>query len=271
MIELVPIFIGLLAGALGGMLGVGGSIFIIPGLVFYFGQTEGFTGKHQHLAQAAAMICNIFVAAPAVRAHLKARVVVKKIVLVLVPTAIAGIIVGVMISNSRYFSKENGRYLTLALGGFLIYVAVYNLWKIFQKGANLDSTQYVYDKPLWMVALVGLPMGLSAGLLGIGGGALCVPFLQMVLKVPLRRAIGCSAFTIVCVAMIGAVYKNATLAEHGFAVSRSLSLAGMIIPTAIIGSYFGARLSHKVPQKVLRIIFVVFMLVTAAKMFSQVL
>jgi hypothetical protein len=102
-------------------------------------------------------------------------------------------------------------------------------------------------------------MGLTAGLLGIGGGVLCVPAQQLLLKLPLRRAIANSAVAIVFTAFFGAIYKNITLPSHGLEVTSSLRLAAMLIPTAIIGSYIGGWLTHILPRQVLRIVFIVFM------------
>ena len=46
--------IGLVAGFLGGLLGIGGAVVMIPALIWAF-------GENQHLYQAATMICNCFV------------------------------------------------------------------------------------------------------------------------------------------------------------------------------------------------------------------
>ncbi|MCH9003289.1 MAG: TSUP family transporter, partial [Planctomycetes bacterium] len=59
------LLIGLFTGVVGGLLGVGGSIVMIPAM------TE-VIGPDQHLYQAAAMIVNFFVVVPAVYQHRKA-------------------------------------------------------------------------------------------------------------------------------------------------------------------------------------------------------
>jgi uncharacterized membrane protein YfcA len=266
---LFPAAIGLAAGLVGGLLGIGGSIIIIPALVLYLSQTGRYVGSTQHLLQAAAMICNVFVAAPAVLVHKRARAIVGSVVLFLVPAALAGILLGVLVSNSALFARHQGAYLAMVFSGFMVYVAGYNTWRLCTK-TNLEHGFDQRAKPAaTAVAAVGLVMGFAAGLLGIGGGALCVPMQQVLLRIPLRRAIANSAVTILCVSPIGALFKNATLSHHGIEVSESLELALLLIPTAIVGSYIGGRLTHALPRRLLRVVFIVFMVTMAYLMFAR--
>lgn len=254
---------------IGGLLGVGGSLLIIPALVLYLSQTQGYTGSDQHLLQAAAMICNVFVAAPAVVAHWRARAILPRVVAVLIPVAAVGIFLGVTTSNSSLFARQNGVYLAMVLAGFMVYVAVYNglrLASSLDLEKRFDAARSVSP---WGVGLVGIVMGFSAGLLGIGGGALCVPLQQVLLRIPLRRAIANSAATIVCVSAFGAVYKNATLAQHGIAPIDSIRLAALLVPGAVLGGYLGGLLTHVLPRRVLRAVFIAFMLLTAWLMFTE--
>ena len=266
---LIPASIGLLAGLAGGLLGIGGSIIIIPGLVLYFSAMGRYEGNAQHLLQAAAMICNVFVAAPAVLAHRRARAIVGSVVVFLVPAALAGILLGVQVSNTSLFARHQGVYLAMVFAGFMVYVAGYNTWRLCTK-TDLEPGFDQRTKPAAAaVAGMGLVMGFAAGLLGIGGGALCVPMQQVLLRIPLRRAIANSAATILCVSPIGALFKNATLSHHGMQVTESFQLALLLIPTAIVGSYVGGRLTHALPRGVLRLVFIVFMLTMAYLMFIR--
>ena len=271
MIEfIIPALIGLFAGFVGGLLGVGGSIIIIPGLIYYFNQTSGYTGPDQHLIQAAAMICNFFISFPAVLAHRRAAAIIKPVVIRLIPAALVGIIAGVALSNSSAFARQNGKYLALGLSIFLAYVVLYNIYRLCLMTKNNNAQTPKPDNvPTWKVLTVGLPMGLIAGLLGIGGGALAVPAQQLILKIPLRNAIANSATTIVFTAIFGALYKNATLAAHGPTILQSLKLAALLIPTAMIASFLGGKLTHKLPRKILRITFIIFMTIVAYKTFKN--
>lgn len=262
--------IGLLAGLLGGLLGVGGSLIIIPSLILYLSTTaDGYGGSTQHLLQAAAMLCNFFVATPSVLAHRRAGAIMKPVVVKLIPAALVGIIAGVALSNSGWFARENGAYLGMALALFIVYVVFYNFWRLFDTRNLSDSFDPNQDYPFVKIAGVGVAVGLVAGLLGIGGGALCVPAQQIVLRIPLRRAIANSATTIMCVSLFGALYKNATLPAHHIEITSSLKLAAMLIPTAIIGSFIGGKLVHRLPRKVLRAVFIAFMVIVAFKTYQK--
>jgi len=262
--------IGLTAGLLGGLLGIGGSIIIIPGMIFYFSYTaQGYSGQTQHELQAAAMICNLFIAAPAVAAHRRANAIMKPVVVRLIPAALAGIFLGVAASNSTAFARENGWYLAMILSGFMAYVVLYNVVRLLGKKSLAKHFDPAERISTWKIFMVGLPMGLTAGLLGIGGGALCVPAQQIFLRIPLRRAIANSATTIACTAIFGAIYKNATLELHGVSAGSALHLALLLAPTAVLGSYIGGRLTHVLPGKVLRIAFIVLMTVVSIQTFRK--
>ncbi len=262
--------IGLVAGLLGGLLGVGGSVIIIPALILYLSQTEsGYAGTEQHLIQAAAMICNVFVAAPSVAAHWRAGVIMRPVVLALVPSAVAANFLGVHLSNTSVFARENGAYLAMIFAAFMLYVAGYNTWRLSQNADLAKEFDQSRKTSAWRTVVVGSAMGFAAGLLGIGGGALCVPMQQILLRIPLRWAIANSAVTIVFVAAVGAVHKNLTLPAHGVPAAASLQLALMLIPTAILGSYLGGKLTHALPRKGLRLVFIAFMLTMAYLTFTE--
>ncbi|MFO0972134.1 MAG: sulfite exporter TauE/SafE family protein [Phycisphaerae bacterium] len=258
--SIVLALVGLLAGWLGGLMGVGGSVIMIPALAMLWG------GARQHLYQAAAMIVNVCVVAPAVWRHARAGATVRRVLEWTIPTATLGSLAGVYLSNRRVFHGPGQGFLQIIFGVFLCYVVVYNLVRLrsSQPLPDLGDAEARALPPWKLVSLVGLPAGLIGGLLGIGGGALAVPCQQLFLRMPLRRAIANSAAIILLSSLVGAIAKNLTLAAHGYSVFDSIHIAALLAPTGFAGSYVGAAQVHRWPRRLLRLIFVCFMSYAAA-------
>ena len=254
------ILIGITAGTLGGLLGIGGSIIVIPALILITSFNNTYDGHTQHLIQAVGMICNFCVSLPAAFGHWQSRAVIKSLVKRLVPAALVGVIIGVFCSNLPLFAGPNGKYLSVLLGCFLFYVACFNFYQLLKKNKNIDSEQCQpnYENKAGILFSGGI-VGLIAGLLGVGGGSICVPCQQVFFKVPLKNAIANSSCTILGIVFVGAIYKNATLSIHSIEVIKSFKLAACIAPSAMVASYFGSKLTHKFNQNILRIIYLVFM------------
>ena len=195
------VVLGLFAGAIGGLVGVGGSIVIIPILTLLM-------SRDQHLSQAAAMIVNVFVAASALLRHHQAMAVRWDVVVRMLPFGVLFIIIGVEASN-----QIDGEILKKIYGGFLLYVIVFNVIKLFQDGGQ--SPDAAQPRIGWgPVGFIGGLMGLVAGLLGIGGGPIAMPLLQRICNLPLRQAIAASSAVMCLTSIVGAVRKNATLGVH---------------------------------------------------------
>lgn len=246
--------LGFAAGLFGGMLGLGGSIVLIPGFTFLW-------GENQHLYQASGMIFNFFSSISALFVHRKAEVFVPAILKWLIPTSIVGILFGVWLSNLPVFAGNSSYLLARLFGVFLIYVVIYNSIRFFAKPMthhNSDELARIYDNPSGMAIStgVGLLTGGLAGLLGIGAGTLCTPLQQICLKLPIKRAMSNSAAVIVSMSWLGATYKNITLPEPHTAIWASLKLAAMTVPPGILGGWIGGHLMHRLPRQWVRTLFI---------------
>lgn len=256
--------VGLIVGAVGGMFGVGGSIVLIPAL-------SEVLGPNQHLYQSAAMIVNLFVSLPAIHQHRKAGAIDPATVRRIIPAALAAVLAGVTVSELRIFSGTGEAYLRLIFGVFLFLCAAYDVYRISRRGEPQIAPR---DEPDWkLTALVALPTGFAAGLLGVGGGILAVPLQRRFLGIPIRNAIANSAAIIVATSIVGALYKNIAYANDPAVTGRTdpIILALILIPTAMVGSLIGSRLTHTVPTRIVKGAFVILLLISSIRMIQTAL
>lgn len=247
----ISMLIGLVAGGVGGLCGIGGSIIMLPGLALAFGYTlpDGGPDPAQtdhHLYMAAAAMVNVVVAATSIRPHIKAKAIDRTVVIRLLPPMAIASIGGVVLSN-----EMSGRIPKLALIGFLfLFVA----WTVFTAVRHLPEPTPEQERATGTrLGIIGLLAGFLAGFLAIGGGIVLVPSMQIAARLQLRRAIAASAVAMCAVAPIGAVLRLATLADHGLRWTDAVSLGLAMAAGAAIGSPLGARLTHVLKIQYLRL------------------
>ena len=258
---IILVLVGLAAGTLGGMLGIGGSIIVIPALAILL-------GRSQHLAQASAMIVNVFVALPAAYRHHQAGAVRWDVFWRMLVFGIVFILIGVEISD--LFERRFEPTLQSIFGAYLLYVIANNILHMARRQGEPTIGE---QRPTWLrTGFAGSVTGFAAGLLGIGGGTLAVPLLQRVCRLPLRQCIATSSTVMVITAAIGAFRKNMTLPTHltdagdPIAIADSLLIAACLIPTAMVGGFLGARLTHVLPLRWVRLAFLLLLALAALRM-----
>ena len=117
------------------------------------------------------------------------------------------------------------------------------------------------------LALLGLGTGFLAGLLGIGGGMLMVPFLTFILSAKgfpqdyvVKMAVATSLATI-CFTSLSSVrahHRRGAVLWH---------VAKLLAPGIVLGSLLGAQIAVALPGKVLSVLFALFVGFSATQMF----
>ena len=255
---------GLITGLLAGLLGIGGSVVMIP--VINVG-----LGADYHLAQAAAMCVNLLVAVPAFIKHYKKKAVRFDVAGRILPGALAAIVGGVMLSD-----RLGSDALERVFGVFLIYAVLVNAQKLLQsRGGRGDDPDQGPARAGWLrCSTLGVIVGGAAGLLGIGGGIIAVALIHRFCNLPLRNSVAVSSTVMCLTAPVGAARKLAGLAQlphpptAGLPVDAptALLIAAVLAPTAIAASYLGAHLTHKLPVAWVRAVFTTLLAVACIKM-----
>ncbi len=108
-------------------------------------------------------------------------------------------------------------------------------------------------------ALIGVVAGVAAGLLGIGGGALFVPALVLILDLPQVDAEATSLLAIVPVAVVGAARQH----RYGNVRLRDGLLVGAL---AVPGAAIGVVVVNAVPERAIEVAFAGLLLWVAAQL-----
>ena len=116
------------------------------------------------------------------------------------------------------------------------------------------------------LALLGLCTGFLAGLLGIGGGMLMVPFVTMILasqgyppEYTVKIAVATSLATI-CFTSLASVFAHHSRGAVLWPIVRLLA------PGILIGSALGAQAAAALPSRILGILFAIFVAFSATQM-----
>lgn len=160
--------------------------------------------------------------------------------IVLSVASVLGVAAGVRINlaiSERLFGILLGTFLAL-VGGLIVYREVHG---ISPRNVLGDSSR---RRRRGLLAVVGAFVGLSGGLLGIGGPVLAVPLLVL-LGVPMLVA--------VAVAQVQSVLVSA-LTAGGYALVGAISLpvALLVGIPQLVGAVVGWRVAHRVPPGRLR-------------------
>jgi uncharacterized membrane protein YfcA len=115
----------------------------------------------------------------------------------------------------------------------------------------------------WLIcAAIGLFAGTLGGLLGVGGGIVMVPAFTRILGLSMKQAIGTS---------MGVIFFTAISASWRHWQLGNLRPEVVIVVAALsmIGAWLGASLSAHTSERTLRVLFAIFLIITATDMLAR--
>jgi len=250
--------LGALSGTLAGMFGIGGGLVIVPVLIFSFGLQGIGSEVAVHLAIGTTLAVIVFTAASSIRTHHQHRAVRWDIFWPMT----AGIVVGALL-GAKFAAMLSGRTLQLVIGVFVILMAIKMLI-----GANPKPGRDIPGRA--GLAAVGGFIGWASAIFGIGGGSLTVPYLSWC-NVRMQHTVGTSAACGLPIALAGATGNILTgwgaegLPQYSLGFIYIPALLG-IIATSVFFARFGARLAHRLDDKVLKRIFAMMLIVVGIRL-----
>lgn len=225
----LTIGIGLVIGALVGLLGGGGSILAVPALVY-------LAGQDLQQAVATSLLVVGVTAVVAVLPRLRERQIGWRIGLLF---GAAGTVTAVAGAAANRVLPEP---LVLTLFAALMVAAGARMLQ--EKPATgvacaVDGGRVNWRRCLPRTIAGGLVVGFLTGLLGVGGGFLIIPVLVLALGLPMPTAVGTS---LVIVAINSAAGFAAHAGEATLDVPVTLAFTGAAVVSAVVAGRLGARI-----------------------------
>ncbi|MBN2230851.1 MAG: sulfite exporter TauE/SafE family protein, partial [Candidatus Thorarchaeota archaeon] len=184
-------------GTISSMTGIGGGIINTPLLIIIFGLTA-------QTAPATALVAALFVAVASTVTYYRQnpRPIIFKPGIFLAITTVPGSLAGVAL---REFILED--YILRIIFGIALFPVALKMLFAKKRGKSDDVASFNFSEiPRSRIGLAiagGFIGGISAGLLGIGGGAIVVPVLTMLMGLPIHAAVATSMFIMMFTASAG--------------------------------------------------------------------
>lgn len=255
-------FLGILAGFLSGLLGIGGGIVLVPALIFLLPLlTDIDSDKITVVAIATSLITIVVTTFSSARSHYLSGNLQKEMTV-----KVASGVALFSLLASFVASGLSSKHLTLTFATLLIVLAI----QIFI-GRHKQAMTDVHVSTTKLFLGGGLT-GFLGALAGLGGGAILVPYLSH-MGVNIRYAIASGAGCGIVVAIFGStgyLIASAEWQSPEFFVGYVYWPAALAI---VLFSYFSAPFGVKVGQKLnqaqLKKVFAVFMIIVSLRLFMQ--
>lgn len=272
------IFTGAAAGMIGAMVGLGGGIIVVPALTLLF-------GVEMKPAISASLVSLIATSAMSVMVYAEKKMIHYRLGLILCLATVIG-----SFSGSYLAILLNAAVLMMIMGtlqGAAAVMLVNNHFFLKKKQVfsnpvqndgiqkpgffHLTGTAFSEDRkefvPFRVIRIgtgfvISVFAGLLSGMLGVGGGILQVPAMNLICGVPLKVATATSAF------MIGFTGLAGALIFFLWGKTDPV-LTGSLVIGILAGAYAGAHWAARLKSKTLVAILVIVLIVSAVRLWMK--
>lgn len=255
-------FIGLIVAAmfastLGSMLGLGGGVFLVPLFTLFF-------HIDPKLAVAASAMCVVTNSVVGSSVHLRSGFTNLRLAMLMEVTTAIGAVIGALVAL-----KVGATLISAMLGAVLLYAAFsmvrqrriapptppadapdpFGLRSSFVDPATGRPIEYLpTNLPAGLA--IGGGAGVLSGMLGIGGGVIKVPVMNLLMKIPVKAAAGTGSF------MVG---MTAVATAAVFWADNQMD-PRIVVPAMIgvfMGGQVGSHVTRRLPTHRLTLVFVI--------------
>jgi uncharacterized protein len=237
------VLVGVAAGFMSGLFGVGGGVVIVPLLALL----AGFPAK---VATGTSLSAIVPISVAGITGYATAGEVDWALAACLSVGAVAGAIVG-----TRLLVWISPSALQVVFAGVMVITAVRLIVAEADPSGRGDLTLALAAG----LVLLGIASGVLAGLLGVGGGIVIVPALTLLVGVPLVLAKGTSLAVILPTAVMGTFRNRRTQLT-------ALRPAAVVGTAGIVSALGGSKLSLHLDAGISRALFAALLVVVAIRL-----
>ncbi len=254
---------GVVAGLIAGLFGVGGGIVIVPILFWIFTSLKFPDEILMHMAIGSSLATIIPTSIASARAHYRKG----SIDIDVIKKWGFGIFLGALLGgfSGKFFNANELKYI------FAI-VAFFVAFNMFIKNPLKFSNKFPKSKII--NTFTSLIVGFVSSLMGVGAGTIGVPSLVS-LSIPIHKAIGTAA----ALGLFISIPATIGLAFSGFDVPNrpplsigyvNLTAFFIMFPLTVFFAPIGVKIAHFINQRMLKIIFGIFLMITSTKMLTSI-
>ena len=229
---LASLFIGISLGLIGG----GGSILTVPVLVYLFAISPTIAISYSLFIVGFTSLVGAF-------NYYRKGLVSFKTVVLFGSSSITTVFIArkfIIPSLPNVFFRLGSFEVTHSLFVMVVFAVLMLAASVSMiKSRNVIAEKQTKEKP-WMLVLYGVLIGLVTGFLGAGGGFLLIPALVILMKLPMKEAIGTSLLIIALNSLIGFL---GDIGRHPIDWKFITTVSAIAIAGIFVGSYFNQRVN----------------------------
>lgn len=255
--------IGVFAGIAAGLLGIGGGLVIVPLLLMVFAWSATLPYElHAHIAIATSLATIIFTAISAIIAQQKKKAIIWSIFVFMLPGVLIGSYVGAWVA---VWLPRDPLLIIFAFFMLLVGLKMWTAWT----PEKIQPTFSTYER-----LPVGFVIGCISSIVGIGGGTMTVPYLNLS-KIQIQKAIAVSSALGLPIAISGSIGFYFNSLDHQQPLANTWGYIYLpaflaIISVSIFTARYGVYLSHKLDKRMLGKLFALLLFAQAIKILISV-
>ncbi len=265
---------GNIAGFVAGLLGIGGAIVLVPMLMYVpplFGTVFSF-----YTITGLSMAQVFFAALSGAITHFRGGNLRRRLVIYIGGSMAVGSLIGSI--TSRFIPEH------VLVGVFAFMLALSTLMLVTKMGKkhafvsledceneknNVNYTvkpREIYmqtNKEKGIGIVLGITVGMLAGMVGVGGAIILIPILAYTLNVPIKMCIGTS---------LGIILAGGAAGFLGKAITGQVPFLPtlFLVSGTIIGARFGSKISMKLPDRLLMNALIILLIVTLIRIIISI-